>query len=634
MRYLQVIFGLLFFSVSIYTQVYKDQNGNSFIISSDPFGNVPTSTLALPATLDSSFTITLPSDYGTNGQYLQFNSGITSWQSVTSSSAADGNTGNIQLKNGSSLLGVDDLFWDISNKRLGIGTSTPSYTMQIPNWLQLGANGFDGQVYLYSETGGANDYTISFIANTNSTENVTIKFPEGNGSTDEILVSDGSGQLFWVTQNTVIGSFPCDEGQGTGGGSGNTAAGQHSFVGGGTGNSANSNATGAFIGAGTANTVEGDRSAIIVGGSNYIGPSADQSVIGAGTNDTILGDDSMIAAGSFNYLGADAHRTAIGSGYSNRVLDINSGISAGEYNTISTTSTESFIGGGSNNSMSNADESVIIAGDSSTVSGNQSVVASGLMNTVSSNRSVIGSGRYNSVSGNNSSIAAGDSNSVSGQNSVILGGIANTVSGNNSMSFGYSSSSTANYTISLGRRASAQDQGSFVFTDQTDATLTSSATNRYHMRFSNGYRFYTNAALTSGAQIGSSGSSWSSISDINAKENIKPLDNDYNYNAIIGLPVYSWSYTHTSPEERHFGPMAQDYFPLFGFDGLGYTSDSLRISNVHLVSLSISALQGYSQLSQELSGEIETEKEKQKKLLERLKHLEERLDSIEMKGDR
>jgi len=614
-----------------FSQTYKDQYGTEFIINPDVVASPNSSTLAAPVGLSSSYTFTLPSGYGNNGDLLQFTASGTVWNTLSSGATPGGNDKNIQFKNGSSFAGSDDLYWDDTSNFLGIGTTSPSYTLDGERWARLGANGTSGTFSLYSEQGGT-DYTLSFIANTAATEDVSVILPTGDGASSEILISDGAGQLLWVSENTVVGSFPCNDGQGTGGGSGNTANGTYSFVGGGTDNSVTSDATSAFIGGGTGNTVLGDRSAVISGGSNYIGISADQSVIGSGTSNTILGDNSFVASGSFNYLGSAAHQTFVGSGQGNYVYSPNSGISNGTSNTISTSSARSMIANGRYNEISSAVESVIITGDSSSISsGGRGVIANGMKNSLSGLRAFIGNGKGNTLSGQNSAIVVGDSNTVSGQNSTILGGLGNTVSGNNAMAFGRASEASGNYSVAIGRQAIADDNGSWVFSDQTASDVTSSANNRFTMRFVNGYRFYTNTAQTAGVQLTSSSSAWSSISDSTKKERILQLNDNEIYHSLLELPIYKWNYIGASNRERNYGPMAQDFYYLFGKDDIGHFGDSLTISNMHLASIGVSALKGQAKEIKDLEKAIDSEKERERKLLERISQLEKRLEAIERK---
>lgn len=63
----------------------------------------------------------------TNGQVIKYNLASNRWECAddTSTASAAGNTGEIQFNNAGAFAASSNLFWDITNARLGIGTSTP-----------------------------------------------------------------------------------------------------------------------------------------------------------------------------------------------------------------------------------------------------------------------------------------------------------------------------------------------------------------------------------------------------------------------------------------------------------------------------------------------------------------------------
>jgi Chaperone of endosialidase len=64
-----------------------------------------------------------------NGAILKCVSNV--WTLVTPSVAAAGSTGYVQFNNANALAADSNLFWDNTNKRLGIGTTTPNETLDI-----------------------------------------------------------------------------------------------------------------------------------------------------------------------------------------------------------------------------------------------------------------------------------------------------------------------------------------------------------------------------------------------------------------------------------------------------------------------------------------------------------------------
>ena len=69
--------------------------------------------------------------------------------------------------------------------------------------------------------------------------------------------------------------------------------------------------------------------------------------------------------------------------------------------------------------------------------------------------------------------------------------------------------------------------------------------------------------------------SWTNSSDRNLKENFTQLDNQTILDKIIELPVTEWNYK-KDKNALHIGPMAQDFYSIFGLNG----DDNLSISTI------------------------------------------------------
>jgi hypothetical protein len=63
--------------------------------------------------------------------------------------------------------------------------------------VQTGLNGTDGKLVIYSEEGGS-DQIVTFLPNSNMTEDTSYTLPPDNGDASEFLQTDGSGNLTWV----------------------------------------------------------------------------------------------------------------------------------------------------------------------------------------------------------------------------------------------------------------------------------------------------------------------------------------------------------------------------------------------------------------------------------------------------
>ncbi|RED25555.1 hypothetical protein BJ123_13123 [Rhodopseudomonas thermotolerans] len=66
-----------------------------------------------------------------NGQALVYNTASSKWIPGTATSGASGSSGHVQFSNGTTLSSDAALYWDNSGKKLGIGTASPSSTLQV-----------------------------------------------------------------------------------------------------------------------------------------------------------------------------------------------------------------------------------------------------------------------------------------------------------------------------------------------------------------------------------------------------------------------------------------------------------------------------------------------------------------------
>jgi hypothetical protein len=72
--------------------------------------------------------------------------------------------------------------------------------MTIPLKLQAGSNGYDGRFVIYSEQGSP-DYAVEFHPHATMTETSIYYLPAADGSSGQVLHTDGSGNLSWNTDD-------------------------------------------------------------------------------------------------------------------------------------------------------------------------------------------------------------------------------------------------------------------------------------------------------------------------------------------------------------------------------------------------------------------------------------------------
>jgi hypothetical protein len=369
-----------------------------------------------------------------------------------------------------------------------------------------------------------------------------------------------------------------------GGGWGNAATNWHDTVGGGLGNSASGG------------------KATIGGGHNNVASGALATICG-GYSNTVSGWDSIIAGGWGNT--ASGYRTAIGGGAENLVT-ATYGTIAGGYNN-SVRADRGTIAGGHNNSV-RADRGTIGGGFSNTAGGLDSTVGGGWINAAGGENAAVGGGMFNTADGLDATVGGGVSNEASANRATVGGGYDNTASSNAAtVPGGASNVASGAYSFAAGAVAQATHPGSFVW---SSAESTASwGDNTFTARAHGGVRFYSAAGTSTGVQLAAGGSSWSSISDRNVKENYAAVDAGRLLEALAALPILTWNLETQSPEMRHVGPVAQDFNGMFGYL-FGEVESPVHINTMDAVGVALAAGQGLYDLSQQQAAritELETE---------------------------
>jgi hypothetical protein len=127
-----------------------------------------------------------------------------------------------------------------------------------------------------------------------------------------------------------------------------------------------------------------------------------------------------------------------------------------------------------------------------------------------------------------------------------------------------------------------------VFGDASPGTagiIESAGPNEFVARFAGGYYLFSNADQTTGVQVRAGANAWSSLSDVNSKENFRELPSEEILAKIAAMPVREWNYKTQPAAIRHMGPTAQDFHAAFG---LG--EDPLRISTIDADGVALAAV--------------------------------------------
>ncbi|MEI6091560.1 MAG: hypothetical protein WCR42_13985 [bacterium] len=131
-----------------------------------------------------SYTLTLPSAIGSNGQTLITDAaGLLSWTSITGVPSLT--SGSVIFSSGGTTLAQDNsnFFWDNTNKRLGIGTATPGTSLDVK-----------GIVRLSGATSGYVGFTAPATVTTPYTLTLPDAAPTSNG---QVLSATTAGILSW-----------------------------------------------------------------------------------------------------------------------------------------------------------------------------------------------------------------------------------------------------------------------------------------------------------------------------------------------------------------------------------------------------------------------------------------------------
>ncbi len=229
------------------------------------------------------------------------------------------------------------------------------------------------------------------------------------------------------------------------------------------------------------------------------------------------------------------------------------------------------IGGGRGNLAGNDDEYPYSA-QYVTISGGLDNIASGILSTVS----------------------GGYDNHASGYSAAIPGGTENTAAGD--------------YSFAAGLRAKANNNGCFVWSDTSLAMdLACDTDNRWVARAHGGVYFYTGFFDSPippdtywGVYVEPRGNVWNMISDRAIKENFSSVDSRAVLESLASVPLYEYNLKSQDPDNRHIGPVAQDFYATFGY---GVSDTAINMGDADGVTFA--AIQGLYEILQEKDTQIQ-----------------------------
>lgn len=293
------------------------------------------------------------------------------------------------------------------------------------------------------------------------------------------------------------------------------------------------------------------------------------------------------------------------------------------------------VGGGVDN-IASGDFSTVAGGTTNLAGGEASVVGGGTMNESVQIIATIAGGELNFSSGDGSTIAGGFFNDATNLDATVGGGSENIASGLGATVPGGSQNIAAgdlSFATGFGATVEAAHPGATIFADSSLFFFFSDRANEFAARATGGVRFVTSISGSTGeplngVKLNPGSGSWLSLSDRNAKENIRPVDAEGALDEVLALPINTWNYKTQAPEIRHMGPMAQDFHDAFG---LG--TDDRHIASVDADGAALAAIQGLHRRmlreNEELSGDLARKERAIASLRNENAALSARLDALE-----
>ncbi len=210
------------------------------------------------------------------------------------------------------------------------------------------------------------------------------------------------------------------------------------------------------------------------------------------------------------------------------------------------------------------------------------------------------SGDYSTASGHaakasgDHSTALGPYAEASGDLSTALGFSA-TARGNSSTALGNSATAGQSNSVAIGYYANCNAQNSMVLSGYRD--VYSGTPYELVTGFKN-YRFWTKADFSTYVMLSEGAGSWTGVSDSTKKERFLRVDGEDVLRKISKFNLTSWNFKKGT--ERHYGPMAQDFYAAFGRDELGTIGTDTTINSGDFDGVNFIAIQALEKRTQAL----------------------------------
>jgi hypothetical protein len=215
-----------------------------------------------------------------------------------------------------------------------------------------------------------------------------------------------------------------------------------------------------------------------------------------------------------------------------------------------------------------------------------------------------------------------DASFQAGEGSANLG-YKNIASGFNAVAMGSYCRATGQNSMALGGYVSTNGfSGAFILGDYNPFLNTkSTAADQFTARFGGGYRFFSDYNASLGVQLNPGATAWSTLSDSAKKERFLPLNHADLLTKLRTLRLGTWNYK-GQRTERHYGPMAQDFYARFGHDALGVIGCDTLLNSHDFTAVTLSGVQALALENEQLKARVAQLERERSQTVSRLDALE------------
>lgn len=279
---------------------------------------------------------------------------------------------------------------------------------------------------------------VGFKAPATITTNRIWTLPSADGTSGQVLSTDGSGVLSWATAGGGGGLTHFVESESTAAPNATVPVDALTAT-----DASYTNIDVALVAKGTGATLAQVPDGTATGGNKRGAYATDWQKIRTTAAQVASGNYSTIAGGQRNT--ASGGYGTVAGGYTNQasgtygtVAGGDTNIASSSYSTVggggsnTASSSYSFVGGGQSNEAKTNTHATCVGGSGNDATGQYSFVGGGSSNTASSGRAAVAGGQGNVASGLYSFIGGGESNTANNFYSVISGGFGHTADGSRS----------------------------------------------------------------------------------------------------------------------------------------------------------------------------------------------------------